>query len=214
MERLRHRIGIDEDYPPLSMPIEVKLSYLSLSVKGSLYDEVGDEVGYLDQRFFALSEDIRIYDNSDKNEVVYHIEGGGIDQEMDYYVYSKRYGLLGGAKRDLASSLWRLKYELYNPDDELVYRIELNNPWSKFAELSLSGLPIVGQLIDSYVLNATYHVYDNEDNLVAKMDKNPALLEGSYDIEKLSLIDEMNEEFLVLCLLLVVVIERFYHNDG
>ena len=138
-----------------------------------------------------------------------------LDLSAGYALTSMQYGKLGLTKRLGLKSLWRTEFHIFDNHNSHCYSIRLANPFAQFIEGLLGLIPIMGDILNmvsGYFLNPTYHILDNEDNIVAIMKKMPAFFEGKYQIESQVALDETTQELLALSLLTLIIIQRT--SDG
>lgn len=208
--------NLHKQYPTLPLDLDISMKIIALAPQFYLYDKNGNQVGFIKQKLFKLKEAIQIFNDDSKKDITHTIGADRIlDLSAGYTITSSQYGVLGKAKRLGMKSLWRTEFHIYDENDNHNYTIQLANPFAQFVEGIISLIPIVGDLlnlISGYFLNPTYHITDNDNNIVAIMKKRPALFEGKYEIDSEVELDKKTQELLALSLLTVIIIQRA--SDG
>lgn len=207
---------LTKEYPSIPLDLDISMKIIALAPQFYLYDKSGNQVGFIKQKLFKLKEVIQVFNNDSKTDITHTIGADRIlDLSAGYTMTSTQYGVLGKTKRLGMKSLWRTEFHIYDKDGNHTHTIQLANPFAQFIESIISLIPIVGDLlnlISGYFLNPTYHITDNDDNIVAIMKKRPALFEGKYEIESQTQLDTKTQELLALSLLTVIIIQRA--SDG
>jgi hypothetical protein len=104
-------------------------------------------------------------------------------------------------------SLWRASYEIYDASDRQVMKINEENGWVKVIDALVGELPIVG-MFTGYFFNPSYIVSRVDDRPVARLAKQPAFLEGKFEMTRIGDMSEDEEPRVVLSLLTMTLLER------
>lgn len=207
--------NVEKSYPNIPLDLDISMKLIALAPQFYLYDTSGNQVGFIKQKLLKLKESIQVFNDDSKSEITHTIKADSILDLSAGYAISNQNGIIGKTQRLGIKSLWRTEFHIYDKNNHHTHTIQLANPFVQFIEGIIGLIPIVGDilnLISGYFLNPTYHITDNEDNIVAIMKKRPALFEGKYEIRSEVALDSTIQELLALSLLTVIIIQRA--SDG
>lgn len=204
--------------PLLQYPLNLRFKLLALAPRIYVTDAAGTERMFIHQRTWKLKEDILVYNDSNKDRVIFRIRA---DRIIDF---SARYNFvqvqesgeekpLGSVKRKGMRSLWRATYFMDDTTGNTTHYIKENNPWSKVGNSIFESIPFLGML-SGYLFHPVYTVYrgDNrqdESQPVMQLEKLSAFWESKYEIRLLNPEASQDEELRsLLSLIMTVQLER------
>lgn len=193
---------------PLNFPLSLSFKIMALAPQIAVTDATGQLIGYVKQKMFKLKEQVTIFADREQTRPVYRI---GADRVLDisaqYHVEDMSGVTIGVLKRQGMRSLWRASYDIQRDGQPLLHVTE-ENPWVKMADGVFGDLPIVG-LLSGYLFHPAYLVtYSGTGAPLLRAVKRPAMFESRYDIERVGSGGPEDERLAVLCLLMMVLLER------
>ncbi|HUF31416.1 MAG TPA: hypothetical protein VMM77_12260, partial [Gemmatimonadaceae bacterium] len=173
-----------------------------------LTDARGHLIGYVRQKLFKLKEAVTIFSDVEQKHPIYRIAADRvIDISAQYHVEDASGAPVGVLHRRGLRSIWRAHYEIYRAG-RLLLEIREENPWAKVADGIFGNLPVIGML-SGYVFHPAYRVsYTAGGASLLRVLKRPAMWEGKYDIERTGSGDPEDERLAVLCILMMLLLER------
>jgi uncharacterized protein YxjI len=162
------------------------------------------------QKMFKLKEEIRVYRDRSKGDLVYEIRA---DRVLDF---SARYGFtdaggnpVGSVKRAGARSLWRAHYDVSGPAGEPLLTLREENPWVKLLDGLLDSIPILGALT-GYFLHPRYALADPSGRTLLRVVKRRSFLESRFDLveDTPAALPAAQEVPAVLAVLMMALLER------
>jgi hypothetical protein len=129
-----------------------------------------------------------------------------IDWSANYHFTDAEGNDWGAVRRKGMKSLWSAHYDVIQ-DDQIDMTIQEESPMKKVLESLLGEIPIVG-LIAIYLLNPSYIVKRPNGTPLLRLIKQPAFLEGKFQLQKLSEMPEDDELRSLMALLTLVLLER------
>jgi uncharacterized protein YxjI len=196
--------------PALQYPLDLRFRLIALAPRIHVTDAAGTERMFIHQKTFALKEDILVYNNSNKNNVIFRIRADRIIDFSATYRFYQGEGeqLLGAVKRKGMRSLWRATYLIDDANGQSTHHIKEDNPWVKIWD----GL--LPDIISGFFLHPSYTVYrganrEDESSPVMTLQKKSGFFEGRYGIELRVPDLSQNEEIAaLLALIMLVQLER------
>lgn len=197
-------------------PLSLRFKLVALAPRIYLTDSSGTERLYIHQKVLKLKEDVRVYNNSKKEQEIFRIRADRIiDFSANYrFINSTNEQSLGSIKRKGMRSLWRATYFSDDMNGQTSHHLKEDNPWTKVLDGFFTEIPIVG-LFSGYVFNPAYTVYRGNDRKdesqpVMKLKKQPAFWESKYVIENTQPSMSSNEEIQVLlAIIMMLQLERW-----
>lgn len=204
--------------PLLQYPLNLRFKLIALAPRIYVADAGGAERMFIHQKVWKLKEDILVYNNSNKDKVIFRIRA---DRMLDFsatyrFVQVTDSGeevMLGAVKRKGMRSIWRATYFVDDPNGNTAFHIKEDNPWTKVFDSLMSEVPILN-FFTGYVFNPSYTLYrgsnrDDESQPLVHLKKNKAFFESSYEISLASDQIAQNEELAaLLAIMMIVQLER------
>lgn len=196
-------------------PLNLRFKLIALAPRIIVTDANGTERLFVNQKVFNLKEDIRVYNNSNKEVELFSIKANRIiDFSATYNFTDSRNGqVLGSVKRKGMRSIWRATYFSDNANGQTTHHIKEDNPWTKVWNNLAESIPVVG-IFSGYFLNPSYTIYrgesrEDESQPVMHLAKQPAFFESSYTITLANPNISAEEEVqALLSLFMAVQLER------
>lgn len=192
----------------MQYPVTLSFKKIALAPQVFVRDASGADVAYVKQKLFKLKEQIEVFTNRTKNQLLYTIKANRVLDFSAGYLFADAQGnALGAVRRKGARSLWRAYYEIVHDiagEPDMVIREE--NGWIKVLDAMLGDVPIIG-FIFSYMLNPSYLITKNGQPFV-RIKKQPAFFEGEFKVEALAPIEPQEEPRLILSVLMMLLLER------
>lgn len=189
--------------PVLSYPLRLRFKLLALSSKIRATDAQDRMVLYAAQKMLRLKEEIQVYRDDSKREVLYRIKA---DRVMDFrarYAITGPDGTVYGAvRRQGARSIWKATYDIEDASGQVVGVLHEEDPWLKLLDAIIGGIPFLNMLI-----NPAYLV-DVGNRTVLYLKKEPAFFEGKFRLEAREKVEEEQERLLLPAVVVAMILER------
>lgn len=192
----------------LLFPLELSFKIGTLANDFVAKDANGAMVAYVRQKMFKLKEDIEIFSDESKTRQLYRIKA---DQWLDWSAaYSFTNALnqpLGKIARKGWASLWKAHYDVIDQNEKLQYHIREENAWVKVIDGLIGDIPVLS-FFTGYLFNPSYIVTDTQDNLIARLKKEPSFWGRKFSIHQLGDIDADDDDRIMLSLMMMILLER------
>jgi hypothetical protein len=192
----------------MNFPLDLRFKAFALGQQISVFDSTGELVFYVKQKAFKLKEQVTVFADKEQTKPLYAINANKVlDISARYAIDNADGGPLGAIQRKGMRSIWRAHYDVHlNGNEAMTIREE--KPWVKVFDALLGEVPILGAFTGyffhpSYLLTKT-----GSDEPVMRLKKQPAFLEGKFQIEQLSPMKNDEETLAVLSQLMMLVLER------
>jgi hypothetical protein len=193
---------------PLQFPLSLSFKIIALAPQISVTDAAGQLIGYVRQKLFKLKESVTVFADREQTRPVYQIAADRVlDISAQYHIEDTSGAPVGVLKRRGMRSIWRAHYEIHR-DGQPLLEIREENPWSKVADSVFGELPLIG-MVSGYLFHPAYRVsYTGTEAPLLRAVKQPAFWEGRYAIERVGSGGPEDERLAVLCILMMVLLER------
>lgn len=203
-EVVRQKVDLKE----FEFPITFEFKIGTLANDFIAKDANGRTIAYVRQKMFKFKEAIMIYTDDSKKHFLYKIDADRIiDFNASYEFTDKDNEVLGSIGRKGMKSLWKANYEIFDPTKNSKYIIREENPWAKVLDVLLSEVPLLG-IFTGYLFNPKFGVKTKDDNTVARLSKQPSFFGRKFKLDKLTEIEDGDDERLMLSLMMMVLLER------
>lgn len=201
--------------PIYNYPLNMRFKLVALAPRIIVQDASGQEILFVHQKTWKLKEDILLYRDQSKGEVVYRIRADRVIDFSATYRFvdgndTRSYGLV---KRKGMRSIWRATYFSDDVNGNTTHHLKEDKPWVKVWDAVLNEVPVVN-LFTGFMLNPSYTSYrgaerNDESQPVMHLKKLPAFFEGKYSIELLNPSISQDEEIQnLLSIIMLVQLER------
>jgi uncharacterized protein YxjI len=192
----------------LNFPIQLTFNIGTLSNDFTARDADSRTVAFVKQKLFKLKEDISIYADESKAELLFNIKADRwIDFSAAYSITHADGSELGKIARKGWRSLWKAKYLLIDQHQKEQFTIEEENGWVKVWDNLLGEIPIIG-LLTGYFFNPSYAVMNLDGEKVARLKKQASFFGRKFEITKLTEMDNDDDERVMVGLMMMVLLER------
>ncbi|GAA4278222.1 LURP-one-related/scramblase family protein [Aquimarina mytili] len=192
----------------LQFPVKFVFNITTLSNDFTAKDVNGKTFAYVKQKMFKLKEAITIYEDETKAKVNFTIKA---DKWIDFsaaYSFTDSNGQeTGKIARKGWASLWKAEYELIDQNQKLQYHIREENGWVKVLDSLLGQIPVLS-ILTGYLFNPSYKVTNLNNEMVARLKKEPSFFGRRFQISKLKDIDADDQERVILGLMMMILLER------
>jgi uncharacterized protein YxjI len=188
-------------------PLSLSFKLFAISPQISVRDAAGELKIYVKQKAFKLKEAITVFADEQQTRPLFHINADRvIDFRARYHFTDAAGNPVGSIKRQGARSLWRARYDI-EVDGQVAMTIQEENPWTKVFDALFSEIPVLGAFT-GYVFNPAYSVMDTNGQVLMRLVKEPAFLEGKFRIEEVVDVAEHDEVRVVLGMVMMLLLER------
>jgi uncharacterized protein YxjI len=190
-------------------PLNLSFKIVAVAPQIFVNDSQGSPICYVKQKLFKLKENIQIFSDTNKTRQIASIKANKvIDWSARYFFTDGDGNDIGSVGRQGTRSIWRARYDVFNPGDELAdFKIQEENPWTKVLDGFLCSIPLIG-FISGYICHPTYLANRADGTPVMRVRKQPAFFEGKFTIEKLADLSPQEEVNLIYSFLMLLLLER------
>jgi len=194
-----------QDY---KFPLDFTFHIGTLSNDFSAVDANGKMVAYVKQKLFKFKENVGVYQNDSKTELLYNIKA---DRWIDFsacYSFSDPSGQeLGKIGRKGRASLWKAHYEIFDKNKQLKYTIREENAWVKVLDGMVGQIPIIN-LFTGLFLNPAYIVINGNNETVVRLSKEKSLVGRRFKVSELKKLSGNDDDIIILGLMMMILLER------
>ncbi len=192
----------------MNYPITLTFKLLALASQIYVRDANGNLIGYVKQKLLKLKEDINVFADENQTQLLFNIKADRVIDFSARYNFTDANGkLLGSIKRQGMRSLWRTHYQIFDAGDQQIYEIHEENAWVKVIDALVGEIPVLG-MFSGYVFNPAYLVSKTDKTSIARLQKQPAFLEGKFLLSAESQLAESEESLVLLGVLTMTLLER------
>ena len=192
----------------LTFPLNLTFKITTLSNDFVTKDANGNTVAYVRQKMLKLLEEVQVYTNENRSELIYTIRA---DRWLDFsasYHFTKSNGLeIGRIVRKGWASIWKANYDIFDENEMHDLYVREENPWTKIFDTMLSEVPVLGALT-GYFFHPTYIACRPNGTKVARLTKTTSFWGREFRIDKLNEFEKGEEERLLLGLMMMILLER------
>jgi hypothetical protein len=195
---------------PMNFPLTVRFKFLAITPQFFVDDAAGQPQCYVKQKFFKLRENIEVFRDETRQELLCTIAADRIIDWSAHYHFTAPNGMpLGSVGRKGMRSIWRTHYDITKPGEvQSDIEIREENPWAKIGDGILSDIPVLG-LFSGYFFHPRYIFRRRSTGeLLMRVTKQAAFLEGLFLIEKLSNSNDQETMTIVLSAMMMLLLER------
>ena len=132
-------------------PLQFQFKVTALAPQFTVTDANGQEICYVRQKLFKLREDISVYSNSSKTDLISSIKADRIIDFSASYHFEQDGARYGSVRRRGFRSIWKTHYETWEEGNKL-YDIRERNAFVKVVDAIFNEIPIIGMLT-GYMFN-------------------------------------------------------------
>lgn len=192
----------------LSFPLEFTFKISTFSNDFMVKDANGKVISFVRQKLFKFIEEVHVYNNESKSQVLYTIKANKWIDFSAAYIFTDARGMeIGRVARKGWASLWKARYEVYNENRVQDLFISEENGWVKVGDAILGEIPLLG-IFTGYLFNPSYLVTRPDGTKVVRLKKEPSFFGRRFTVLKLTDFQEGEEERLVLSLMMMILLER------
>jgi hypothetical protein len=190
-------------------PLQLSFKLIALTTQVTVTDAAGRVVVHTNQKFFKLKEEVAVFADRTRAVKLAEIKANKvIDWSARYNSTDASGQAIGSVGRKGWKSIWKAHYEVFNPDNNNPdFVISEENPWTKFMDGLLGGVPILG-MFSGYFFHPKYLAVSADGRPVIRLTKLAAFFEGKFLIEKIDNMSPREELNLILSFFMLVMLER------
>lgn len=186
----------------------MRFKILALAPQIHVTDATGETVCYVRQKLLRLKENVSVFTDETQKSMLCEIKADRmIDWSASYHFFDTSGGSFGAVRRKGMRSLWKAHYELLDESNQQYATITEENPMAKVFDSLLGEIPLVG-LFTGYLFHPKYVLTSANNEILMRVTKQRAFLEGIFTIEKLAVMDEVDELRTLMAFLMMALLER------
>jgi len=189
-------------------PLELSFRIIALASQIYVKDAQGNSVFYVKQKMFKLKENIEIYNDETKSQLLFTLKADRIiDFSPQHTLTDANNQECGIIKRNGGRSLWKADYTITVEGQQ--YTIKEHDAWVKVLDTLLGMVPIIGAF-SGYLFHPKYDIVDNNQKQLATLVKTPAFFEGRFQLEAEALanMDAQKQTIFAALTMVVALMER------
>lgn len=192
---------------PEKLPSKLVFKLVAFVTQVFAYDEAGQEMLYVYQRYFKIKEKIDIYNNHENKQKLYEVNADRIiDFSPIFSITDTNGSKIGSIKRYGWKSILKGYYEIFDSAGILKYKIIEANPIIKFIDSLLEQIPLVGPFCGLF-LHPEYTVLDTSEKEIARIKKSLSWFERIFDISENALPVE-DKPLVSISLIMLALMQR------
>ena len=191
----------------MKFPLNLNFKIMAFVPQIYLSDSDGTGLFYIYQNFWKIKEKIHIYNNPNRDQMLYEINADRIIDLSPRLDITDAYGQnVASMKRSGWRSILKSHWEM-SVNDTPKYTITEENPWVKFFDGFVSDLPVIG-IFTGFFLNPKYIIVDQMGEKVARIIKKRSFLESNFGIETLKDVSDEDKTLIAFAVIVVALFER------
>lgn len=196
-------------------PLKLRFKLLTFTPAFSVVDNSNKEVLYTEQKFFALRESVKLFNNSSDKKQLYGIKTQQIidfGAQYSFFNGTDETNPIGAIKEEGLKTLFKASYLLLDKTNTQKFKITEVNPLIRVLDALLEMLPYVG-LVAGYFFNPQYQIINTQTNGVVMMiKKKPSFWERQFEISVLT--QNLSPEDETICILASFMMIMLQKNRG
>lgn len=191
----------------LSYPLGLSFKIVTIGTRIRVVDAAGRQVAYARKKKFKLKEDVMVYEDEDQSRLRFRLKADRvIDFSASYIITGPDGHPIGAVQRQGMKSLWKSAYSLVDALGNQIGVIHEENPWVKVLDGLMEMIPF-GDTLGGLFFNPAY-LADLRGATVLRVQKERAVLESKFTIEKRGDFSEEEEELLLAGAIMMLMLER------
>ena len=192
----------------MKYPLFVNFKKIALAAQFTVTDVDGNVICYVKQKLFKLKEDIKVYSDRDRVNLLYSFRADRIlDFSANYGLFDKNDVQFGNVKRKGGRSLWRATY-LLTGDNQQELTLTEDSVFIRFMDGCISSFGIFGLCCSGLFFHPSYTVTRADGAELMRCKKMAAIFESKFKIELLSQMSETEEIQVLLGIMMMMILER------
>lgn len=191
----------------LSYPLELSFKIVTIGTRIRVMDAAGRQVAYARKKKFKLKEDVMVYEDEDQSRLRFRLKADRvIDFSASYIITGPDGHPIGAVQRQGMKSMWKSAYSLADARGNQIGVIHEENPWVKVLDGLMEMIPF-GDALGGLFFNPAY-LADLRGATVLRVQKERAVLESKFTIEKRGDFSEEEEQVLLAGTIMMLMLER------
>lgn len=191
----------------LSYPLELSFKIVTIGTRIRVMDAAGRQVAYARKKKFKLKEDVMVYEDEDQSRLRFRLKADRvIDFSASYTITGPDGHPIGAVQRQGMKSMWKSAYSLADARGNQIGVIHEENPWVKVLDGLMEMIPF-GDALGGLFFNPAY-LADLRGATVLRVQKERAVLESKFTIEKRGDFSEEEEQVLLAGTIMMLMLER------
>ena len=192
----------------MEYPLQMTFKLIALAPQIKVTDATGDTVCYVKQKIFKLKEAVQVFRDETQQSKLCDIKADRIiDFSAKYRFYDNDGETFGSMKREGMRSIWKAHYLLMDENDQQTATIHEENPLTKMMDSLFGEIPLIG-MFSGYVFHPKYLMTSVHEEQLFQLEKQPAMWEGKYRVDKLTDLDPVDELRSLMGFLMMTLLER------
>ena len=192
----------------MQFPLNFTFKITTISNDFRVNDATGAEVAFVRQKLFKLKEEVQIFNNESRSQLIFTVKANKwLDFSASYVFYDNQERELGRIVRRGWKSLWKSSYDIYDENQKQDFSVNEENPLIKVFDGLFDDIPILG-MFTGYFFNPTYLVTRPDGTAIARLSKEKSFFGRRFSVDKLAEFETGEENRLLLGLMMMILLER------
>lgn len=192
----------------IQFPVHFQFNIATLSNDFTATDGSGRSFAYVRQKMFKFKEDIEIFENESRTNLMYKIKADRwLDFSAAYSFYNSSGQEMGKIVRKGWRSMWKARYEIIDENQQILYHVNEESAFTRILDNMLGEIPILN-LFTGYVFHPSYLITNENGETVAKLKKLSSFFGRKFNIEATDILKDEHKEKVVLGMMMMILLER------
>lgn len=188
----------------LKFPLDFKFHIATISNDFSVTDANGQSVFYVREKIFTLRDNIKVYQNSSKSELLYELTSNRLIDFQQTFTIKNQYGnIIGKARRKTLKSFWTATFHIYDANDNHIFTIKEKSGLTRMMDGFFGEIPILG-FLSGYIFNPKYVLTDLNGTELMEISKEPSFFGRKFKLENFKAQPEHLELFILSYMMLLI----------
>jgi len=188
----------------LKFPLDFKFHIATISNDFSVTDANGQSVFYVREKIFTLRDNIKVYQDSKKSELLYELTSNRlIDFQQTFTIKNQNGIVVGKARRKTLKSFWTATFHIYDANDNHIYTIKERSGFTRLMDGFFGEIPVLG-FFSGYIFNPKYVLTDLNGTELMEISKEPSFFGRKFKLENFKAQPEHLELFILSYMMLLI----------
>ncbi len=192
----------------MNYPLRFSFKILGLAPQIYVYDSTEAEVFYVKQKLFKLKENIEVFSNSNREDLVARIKADRImDFSACYRFTDPDENEFGAVRRKGWRSIFKAEYHVLDTQDEHVMTISEDSAMVKILDGIAGQIPLIGFFL-TMMINPSYTLKTVDGDPLFRITKKAAFFEGKFEVDKIGTPSAEVEQRSMMAIMMTLLLER------
>lgn len=192
----------------IQFPLNFTFKISTFSNDFVIKDANNKTIGFVRQKLFKFIEEVGVFTDESQSQLKYSIKANKWIDFSAAYTFTNQMGIeVGKVARKGWASIWKARYEIFDPMKNQDLAIQEENAWVKVGDALLAEIPILG-ILTGYLFNPSYLVKRTDGTVIVRLKKEPSFFGRRFSVTKLNDFKKDEEERVLLSLMMMILLEK------